>query len=71
MLDMIEQLYCFIDEALPPRFHCNPALKPLMESLTPEQEKLFDAYCSEATRGEDEERLRLFRFLVRLGLHIP
>ncbi len=69
--DLIEQIYFLISEALPAVHYPDPAYQALLATLTPEQSKLFDAFYLEFLDEENHERLRLFRCLVKLGLHIP
>ena len=71
MLDLIDKIYYLIDESLPYQPYPDPAAQALFATFTPQQKKLFDAYYLEAMDREDNERLRLFRCLVKLGLHIP
>ena len=71
MPELIDQFYYLIDESLPIQHYPDPAAQALFATFTPEQNKLFDAYYQENMDREDQERLRLFRFLVKLGLHVP
>lgn len=69
--ELLEQIYFLIDESLPVLRYPNSAEQALLATFTPEQEKLFDDYLSEAANKENGDRLQLFHYLVKLGLHIP
>ena len=71
MQDLIDQIYYLIEESLPVQHYPDPAAQALFATFTPEHNKLFDAYFLESIDHENNERLRLFRRLVKLGLHIP
>ena len=58
MQDLIDQIYYLIEESLPVQHYSDPAAQALFATFTPEHH-------------ENNERLRLFRRLVKLGLHIP
>lgn len=69
--DILTQIYNLISESLPAQHLPDYAAQAFMDSLTPEQTKLFNDYYLEESIREDEERLCLFRRLVHLGLYIP
>lgn len=71
MFDMITELYYLVDENLPVRQTPDPAAQALLSTLSPEQRRLFDAYCGESAALEDAARFGPFRDPVRLALHIP
>ena len=71
MPDLIDQLYYLIDEALPIQRYPDRAEQALEATLSPEQRQLFEDYQMEVFERDSAERLILFRYLVRLGLHIP
>lgn len=71
MPDLIDQLYYLIDGILPILHYPNPAERALEATLSPEQQRLFADYQMEVFRRDHSERLLLFRYLVKLGLHIP
>ena len=70
-MDILSEIYYLIDESLPTQHYPDPAAKALCATFTPQQLRLFDDYISEENSREDAERLRLFLFLVKLGLYIP
>lgn len=71
MSDLIDQLYYLIDESLPVQRYPHSAEQALEATLSPKQQQLFEDYQVEAFRRDSSERLILFRYLVKLGLHIP
>lgn len=71
MDDILTQLYYLVDENLPVCQYPNDAQQALEATFSPEQYRLFEAYQKEAFNRDDAERRILFRFLVKLGLHIP
>ncbi len=70
-MDILTEIFYLIDESLPSQSYHDPAAKALCATFTSEQAKLFDDYIAEESAREDSERLRLFHFLVKLGLYIP
>ena len=68
--ELLEQIYFLINENIPFQRHPDPAAQALLATFTPEQEKLFDAYFLENSSHETDERIRLFRRLIRLGLYL-
>ena len=71
MQDLLFELYYMIDEHLPVVQYPDEAQRALEATLTPEQTVLFENYQMEVFRRDNGERLILFEYLVRLGLHIP
>lgn len=71
MPDLIDQLYYLIDGMLPVQHYPARAEQALEATLSPEQQQLFEDYQMEVFRRDNAERLILFRYLVKLGLHIP
>ena len=71
MPDLIDQLYYLIDERLPVQRYPDQAKRPLETTLSPEQRELFEDYQMEVFRRDSSEGRILFRYLVKLGLHIP
>lgn len=71
MDDILTQLYYFVDGFLPAVQYPDDAERALTATLTPEQMALLEDYQMEVFRRDDAERRILFRYLVKLGLHIP
>ena len=71
MSDLIDQLYYLIDESLPVQRYPDSAEQAWEATLSPQQHQLFEDYQMEVFRRDSSERLILFRYLVKLGLHIP
>lgn len=71
MSDIITDLYYLVDENLPNVPYDSALEARFLDTLSPEQLELFEEYLEMDFRREDAQRLALFRYLVRLGLHIP
>lgn len=71
MFDIIDAIYYLVDENLPAVNRPDPAAQAFFKTFSPEQEQLFNAFYSEFMGQITDRQLALFRYLVKLGLHIP
>ena len=71
MSDIITDLYYLVDENLPDGPYDSALERRLLDTFTPEQLALFEAYREMDFLRVDAERLALFRYTLQLGLHIP
>lgn len=67
MTDLIKELYYLVSDHLPEAPYDGALEQRLRDTMSPEQNKLFEAYRDSEFHREETDRMTLFRFL----LHIP